>query len=193
MFLSFSPFAGNEFFAGSWRLGLRHNPDPWTAYPYSTSRQFQSQQLCPYDVSFYDAHIISNIDPSIGLKGDRIWRSDGCLVVYVLVSKSQFGLNTKSSPLIRIVIFEQPRPGPKLPKGEHYFTIGWKQVCGFISHLLYSLPSIFLIDLGCFETVQETAKYLRILALVLPSSRCMFYSSSATWQQRWYVLAFARA
>ena|SRR5712671_2851356 len=27
-----------------------------------------------------------------------------------------------------LVIFQQPRPGPKLPKGEHYLTIGWKQV-----------------------------------------------------------------
>ncbi|KAI0355312.1 MFS general substrate transporter [Trametes cingulata] len=25
-------------------------------------------------------------------------------------------------------IFQQPRPGPSLPKGEHYVTIGWKQI-----------------------------------------------------------------
>ncbi|KAI0941397.1 hypothetical protein AcW1_004878 [Taiwanofungus camphoratus] len=25
-------------------------------------------------------------------------------------------------------IFQEPRPGPKLPKGEHYLTIGWKQI-----------------------------------------------------------------
>ncbi|TFK46944.1 MFS general substrate transporter [Heliocybe sulcata] len=25
-------------------------------------------------------------------------------------------------------IFQQPRPGPPLPKGEHYFTVGWKQI-----------------------------------------------------------------
>jgi len=25
-------------------------------------------------------------------------------------------------------IFQQPRPGPKLPKGEHYITVGWKQI-----------------------------------------------------------------
>ncbi|KAJ3829977.1 autophagy-related protein 22-like protein [Lentinula raphanica] len=25
-------------------------------------------------------------------------------------------------------IFQQPRPGPPLPKGEHYLTIGWKQI-----------------------------------------------------------------
>ena len=27
-----------------------------------------------------------------------------------------------------VVIFQQPRPGPPLPKGEHYVTIGWKQI-----------------------------------------------------------------
>ncbi len=27
-----------------------------------------------------------------------------------------------------LVIYQQPRPGPKLPKGESYLTIGWKQV-----------------------------------------------------------------
>jgi hypothetical protein len=26
------------------------------------------------------------------------------------------------------VVFQEPRPGPGLPKGEHYLTIGWKQV-----------------------------------------------------------------
>ncbi|EKM59858.1 uncharacterized protein PHACADRAFT_206077 [Phanerochaete carnosa HHB-10118-sp] len=25
-------------------------------------------------------------------------------------------------------IFQQPRPGPQLPKGEHYLTVGWKQI-----------------------------------------------------------------
>lgn len=26
------------------------------------------------------------------------------------------------------VIFQEPRPGPALPKGESYLTIGWKQI-----------------------------------------------------------------
>jgi hypothetical protein len=45
------------------------------------------------------------------------------------------------------VIFQQPRPGPKLPKGERYLTIGWKQVrhyrvffclLGVASHLIFN-------------------------------------------------------
>ena len=32
---------------------------------------------------------------------------------------------------ISLVIFQQPRPGPPLPKGESYLTIGWKQVIFF--------------------------------------------------------------
>jgi hypothetical protein len=38
------------------------------------------------------------------------------------------------------VIYQQPRPGPKLPKGESYLTIGWKQVHNrqffLVSHLI---------------------------------------------------------
>ena len=30
--------------------------------------------------------------------------------------------------MLFVVVYQQPRPGPKLPKGEHYLTIGWKQV-----------------------------------------------------------------
>lgn len=35
--------------------------------------------------------------------------------------------------LIFLVIFQQPRPGPPLPKGEHYIAVGWKQVCDKLS------------------------------------------------------------
>ena len=34
--------------------------------------------------------------------------------------------DTKHSPAV--VIYQQPRPGPPLPKGEYYITIGWKQI-----------------------------------------------------------------
>ena len=27
-----------------------------------------------------------------------------------------------------LVIYQSPRPGPPLPRGESYLTIGWKQV-----------------------------------------------------------------
>ena len=42
----------------------------------------------------------------------------------------------------RLVIFQQPRPGPPLPKGESYLTIGWKQVSS-LKHL-NSNPSLKL-------------------------------------------------
>ena len=29
---------------------------------------------------------------------------------------------------LALVIFQQPRPGPPLPKGESYLTVGWKQI-----------------------------------------------------------------
>lgn len=39
--------------------------------------------------------------------------------------------NGSDVPLIcvHLVIFQRPRPGPRLPKGKHYLTLGWIQVC----------------------------------------------------------------
>ncbi|KAF4619178.1 hypothetical protein D9613_004862 [Agrocybe pediades] len=43
-------------------------------------------------------------------------------------------------------IFQQPRPGPPLPKGEHYLTIGWKQIwaaCKQYKQLPYTFIYLF--------------------------------------------------
>ncbi|KAH7098287.1 autophagy-related protein 22-like protein [Auriculariales sp. MPI-PUGE-AT-0066] len=43
-------------------------------------------------------------------------------------------------------IFQQPRPGPRLPKGEHYVTIGWKQIwsaCKQYKRLPYTFIYLF--------------------------------------------------
>ncbi|KAF7355720.1 Autophagy-related protein [Mycena sanguinolenta] len=55
-------------------------------------------------------------------------------------------------------IFQQPRPGPPLPKGEHYITIGWKQIwaaCKQYRQLPYTfiyLFSFFLLADGLNTT-----------------------------------------
>jgi MFS-type transporter involved in bile tolerance (Atg22 family) len=42
-----------------------------------------------------------------------------------------------------LVIFQEPRPGPKLPAGESYLTIGWKQI--WIACRQYrKLPNTFI-------------------------------------------------
>ncbi|KAI9447647.1 MFS general substrate transporter [Lactarius indigo] len=52
------------------------------------------------------------------------------------------------------VIFQQPRPGLKLPKGESHFMIGWKQFfialkqCNKLPHTFIYLFSIFLLSDG---------------------------------------------
>jgi hypothetical protein len=46
----------------------------------------------------------------------------------------------------RLVIFQQHRPGPPLPKGESYLTIGWKQVSPF--QFLIPSSSQSLSDFG---------------------------------------------
>ncbi|KAG5349934.1 hypothetical protein C0989_001211 [Termitomyces sp. Mn162] len=43
------------------------------------------------------------------------------------ISKEEHDLE-ESLEKNRIIIFQQPRPGPPLPKGESYLTIGWKQI-----------------------------------------------------------------
>jgi hypothetical protein len=54
-----------------------------------------------------------------------------------------------------VVIFQQPRPGPPLPKGERYITIGWKQIwaaCNQYKQLPYTFIYLFsfflLADVG---------------------------------------------
>ncbi|KAJ7053985.1 vacuole effluxer Atg22 like-domain-containing protein [Mycena amicta] len=55
-------------------------------------------------------------------------------------------------------IYQQPRPGPPLPKGEHYVTIGWKQIwaaCKQYKQLPYTfiyLFSFFLLADGLNTT-----------------------------------------
>ncbi|KIK67166.1 hypothetical protein GYMLUDRAFT_37220 [Collybiopsis luxurians FD-317 M1] len=46
-------------------------------------------------------------------------------------------------------IFQQPRPGPALPKGEHYLTIGWKQIWAALKQYR-KLPYTFVYLLAFF-------------------------------------------
>ena len=73
-------------------------------------------------------HLIYDVRPSMISKVDRIWGFDRYLVVYVIISLLCFNQNIWRADNKTTVVFQQPRPGPKLPKGENYFTIGWKQV-----------------------------------------------------------------
>ena len=60
-----------------------------------------------------------------------------------------------------LVIYQQPRPGPNLPKGESYLTIGWKQVI-YLALLL--TRSSFLSQIGValkqYKKIPHTFIYL---------------------------------
>lgn len=67
-------------------------------------------------------------------------------------------------------IYQLPRPGPPLPKGEHYFTIGWKQIWATVKtykHLPYTfvyLVAYFLLadglnTTGTLVTICQNAKF----------------------------------
>ena len=84
------------------------------------------------------------------------------------------------------VIFLQPRPGPKLPEGESYLTIGWKQVRGHF--VLLHLLAYFELDLCCFEGVQEIAIhiYLSTGTLSPVGCRCSHHNKHTTLTQWWF-------
>ncbi|OBT71024.1 hypothetical protein VF21_10128 [Pseudogymnoascus sp. 05NY08] len=46
-------------------------------------------------------------------------------------------------------IYQQPRPGPKMPKGSNYFTIGWKQVYLAMREIRH-LPQTFIYLVAFF-------------------------------------------
>ena len=61
----------------------------------------------------------------------------------------------------RSVLFQQPRPGPNLPKGESYLTIGWKQVRKAKVSFQLSCADRKL-DFCRFEKLQEITIHIRL-------------------------------
>ncbi|KAH8987572.1 MFS general substrate transporter, partial [Lactarius hatsudake] len=61
-------------------------------------------------------------------------------------------------------IFQQPRPGPKLPKGESYLTIGWKQI--FVALRQYKkLPNTFVYLFSIFPISDGLGTTLTLVAI----------------------------
>uniref|UniRef100_A0A0W0GA85 Autophagy-related protein n=1 Tax=Moniliophthora roreri TaxID=221103 RepID=A0A0W0GA85_MONRR len=67
-------------------------------------------------------------------------------------------------------IFQQPRPGPPVPKGEHYLTIGWKQIwealkqykqlpCTFIYLFAFFLLADGLNTTGTLVSICQNDKF----------------------------------
>jgi hypothetical protein len=75
-----------------------------------------------------------------------------------------------------LVIFQEPRHGPPLPEGEHYLTIGWKQVKLFVFNCVSLIR--YPIDLACAQTIQETTVHLCIPVRILSVGRCTYQSVS---------------
>ncbi|KAG6815216.1 hypothetical protein H0H93_010565, partial [Arthromyces matolae] len=69
-------------------------------------------------------------------------------------SFSNFGAHPTSS-----VIFQQPRPGPPVPKGESYLTIGWKQIWLAVKQYK-KLPYTFIYIFAFFLLADLLAEYL---------------------------------
>ena len=77
----------------------------------------------------------------------------------------------------RLVTFQQPRPGPPIPKGSLYLTVGWTQVGFSVVAILIALFKL-LLDLDSPGSVQETSVHLYLPLFLLSSCGCMVHKFS---------------
>jgi len=104
------------------------------------------------------------------------------LVVFVFsnVCVSRYASVTHDEPL---VVYQQPRPGPKLPKGESYLTIGWKQVPTQLLSAFLDTVSYSQLDMDGLEAIRETALHIHIPVRFLPPCRCASHPLRLVWYQ----------
>lgn len=72
-----------------------------------------------------------------------------------------------------LVIYQTPRPGPPLPKGESYLTIGWKQVTKWFYDLKRGMITSSS-DLGSSQDLQISSIYLCVSRRLFPLGRCKY-------------------
>lgn len=103
-------------------------------------------------------------------------------------------------------IFQQPRPGPRLPKGSSYLTIGWKQVALALREIRH-LPQTFTYLIAFFlladglnttgtlvsiiQADQVRFSFLQITYLGIVQASCSTISTFTFWQvqKRWNLYA----
>lgn len=71
-----------------------------------------------------------------------------------------------------LVIYQQPRPGPKLPKGESYLTIGWKQVI-YLASLLTQTSSLDQIGVALKQYKKIPHTFIYLFAYFLLADVCV--------------------
>lgn len=98
-------------------------------------------------------------------------------------------------------MFQQKRPGPKIPKGSSYLTIGWKQVALALKEIRH-LPQTFTYLVAFFlladglnttgslisiiQADQVSFSFLQITYLGLAQACCSTFSTFSFWYiQRW--------
>lgn len=94
-------------------------------HPATSGERPEGQQLRPSPVNLqYSFNPRTSRSQSTTERTDIgcCWASGGVCIDSVAGAYSSILIT------LHAVIFQQPRPGPPLPKGEHYMTIGWKQV-----------------------------------------------------------------
>lgn len=100
-------------------------------------------------------------------------------------------------------IYQLPRPGPPLPKGEHYFTIGWKQIWATVKtykHLPYTfvyLAAYFLLadglnTTGTLVTICQNAKFSFSFLTLTYLGLCQAVASTISVLGFWYIQRYWR-
>ena len=99
-------------------------------------------------------------------------------------------------------IYQQPRPGPNLPKGSNYLTIGWKQVwlaLKEIRHLpqtfIYLVAFFLLADglnttgtlIGTIQNQLVSFSFLQLTYLGLSQAACSITSTFGFWYIQKYI------
>lgn len=72
-----------------------------------------------------------------------------------------------------LVIYQQPRPGPQLPKGESYLTIGWKQVI-YLAFLPTRTSFLNQIGVALKQYKKIPYTFIYLFAYFLLADVCIF-------------------
>lgn len=84
---------------------------------------------------------------------------------------------------VPLVVYQQPRPGPKLSKGESYLTIGWKQVPAQLLSAFLDTVSYSQLDMDGLGAIQEIASHVHIPVCFLSPRRCASHPLHLVWYE----------
>lgn len=102
-------------------------------------------------------------------------------MVFVFVSFAC--LSVSIADAASLVILQEPRPGPPLPKGEYYWTIGWKQIWQALRQYK-KLPYTFIYLFSFFLLADVSFSFGTVGWLMITVDRA---GLEHYWYSHWYL------